>query len=100
RAAGAALADYAADNRRLQPGHLDDVPRQRLRLAPLFGAEAGVGAGRVDERDDRRGELRRHLHQTQGLPVALWVGHAEVALEILLGVPALLVADHHDRDAG
>ena len=37
------------------------------------------------------------LHQAKRLAVALGVGHAEVALEALLGVASPLVADDHDR---
>ena len=38
-----------------------------------------------------------HLHQTEGLAVAFGVGAAEIAAKVLLGVPALLLADDHDR---
>ena len=40
-------------------------------------------------------ELLGELHQAQRLAVALGLGHAEVARDLLLGVAALLVADHH-----
>ena len=99
RAAGAALADHHRDRRRGEHRHLQDVARERLGLAPLLGAEPGVGAGRVDEGDDGGGELGGESHQPEGLAVALGVRHAEVALQVLLGVPALLVPDHHHRVA-
>ena len=89
----------AADDRRRQHRHLEDVAGERLGLSALLGAEPGIGARRVDQRDDRRVEARGQLHQAQRLAVALGVRHAEVALEVLLGVAALLVADHHDRRA-
>ena len=44
-----------------------------------------------------RVEARGGLHQAQRLAVALRVRHAEVALDVLLGVAALLVPDHHHR---
>ena len=97
---GAALADHHRDGGRRQHRHLEDVPGQRLRLTALLGAEAGIGARRVDERDDRGAELGGELHEAERLPVALRVRHPEVALEILLGVPALLVTDHHHRHTG
>ena len=100
RAARAALADHHRDARRRQRRHLQDVAGQRLGLAPLLRAQAGIGARRVDQGDDRALELGGQLHQPERLPVALRVGHAEVALEVFLGVAALLVADHHDRHAG
>ena len=52
-----------------------------------------------DEGDDRGGELGGEPHQPEGLAVALRVRHAEVAFQVLLGVPALLVPDHHHRAA-
>ena len=39
----------------------------------------------------------RELHQSQRLAIALGIRHAESAIEILLGVAPLLVADHHHR---
>ena len=49
----------------------------------------------VDESQDRHLEALGHLHQAQGLAVPFRARHAEVALDLLLGVTALLVADHH-----
>jgi len=51
--------------------HLEDVATDGLRLAALFGADARVGAGRVDEAEDRQAEFFSELHQAQGLAVAL-----------------------------
>ena len=48
------------------------------------------------KRDDRQAELLGQLHAAQGLAVALGVGQAEVALDLFLGVAALVVADEHD----
>ena len=45
----------------------------------------------------RRAELGGELHQPERLAVALRVRHAEVALDVLLGVAPLLVPDHHHR---
>ena len=67
-----------------------DWPRSS---APRPGYAPGVSirvmTGRV--------ELLGELHQPERLAVALGVRHAEVALQVLLGVAALLVADHHHR---
>ena len=63
----------------------------------LLGAEAGIGAGRVDERDDGLAEPLGELHQPQRLAVSLGVRHPEVPVDLLPRVPALLVAHHHDR---
>ena len=99
RAARAAFADDGDDDRHAQPRHLVEVAADRLGLAALLGADAGIGAGRVDEREERQAELLGELHQPQRLAIALGPRHAEVAVDLLLGVAALLVADHHARDA-
>src|SRR5690606_30216275 len=67
-----------------------------LRLTPFLRADARVGARRVDQGDDRPAELVRHLHQAQRLAVPLRVRHPEVAAEVLLHVPPLLLPDDHD----
>ena len=97
RAARAALADDGDDDRHLELRHLEDVAADRLGLAALLGADAGIGARRVDEREHRQAELLGQLHQAQRLAVALGPRHAEVARRALLGVAALLVAEHHAR---
>ncbi len=75
------------------------VARDRLGLAAFLGADAGVGAGRVDEGQQRQAETLGHLHQPQRLAVALRARHAEVAPHLGLGVAALLVADDHHAAA-
>src|SRR5262249_22712190 len=68
-----------------------------LGLSPLLGVDPRVGPRRVDERQDRPAELRRELHDAQRLAVALRLCHPEVARDLLLRVPSLLVADDRDR---
>ncbi len=62
----------------------------------LLGAEAGVGAGGVDEGEDGQAEFLGELHEAEGLAVALGLGHAEVAGDLFLGVAAFLLGDDHD----
>ena len=81
----------------LERRHLDQVPRDRLALAALLGAQAGPGAWRVDEGEHRHLELLGQLHQAERLAIALGVRHAEVAPQVLARVAAALVADHHHR---
>ncbi len=97
--ARAALADDHADqrDRELQAGL--DRARDRLGLAALLGADAGMGAGRVDQRHDRQAEALGEVHQAHRLAVAFGVRHAEVVAHPALGVGALLVADHDQRAA-
>ncbi len=99
RPAAAAFAGDGHDDRHGQLGHLAQVVGDGLGLAPLLGADAGVGAGRVDEGDDRPPELLGLAHEAERLAVALGVGHAEVAPQVLLHVAALLLADDHDGRA-
>ena len=80
-----------------QPRHLAQVAGDRLGLAALLGVEARVGARRVHEAEDRPAELRGELHHAQRLAIALGLRHAEVAVDLLLGVAALLVADDRHR---
>src|SRR5487761_2180557 len=58
-------------------------------------ADAGVGAGRVDEREQRKPEFLGELHQAQRLAVTLGARHAEIAVDLLLGIAALLLAEDH-----
>src|SRR5262245_10723665 len=95
RAAGAAFADDGAQDRHAQLGHGIEVAADRFRLAALLGPDARIRARRVHEREYRHAELLGELHQPQGLAVALGLGHAEIAENLLLGVAPLLVADHH-----
>src|SRR3546814_16409491 len=73
-----------------------DGARDRLRLAALLGADAGIGAGGVYQGDDRQAEPLRQAHEALRLALALRAGHAEVVLHPAVDVGALLVADDHD----
>src|SRR5229473_4129038 len=98
-AARAALADDGGNDRRAERRHLHEIARDRLGLTALLGAEPGIRAGRVHQGDDGRTELLGQMHEAQRLAITLGVGHPEVAVQILLGVAALLVPDHHDAHA-
>src|SRR5690606_12386204 len=96
RAAGAALADNDTQDRRGQPRHHRQILRDRLGDAALLTVDTGIGAGRIDQRDDRQFETLRRLHQTQRLAVALRLRHAEIAFYLFLHAAAFLLRDHHD----
>ena len=68
-------------------------------LAPLLGLQTGIGAGGIDEGENRAAELLRLLHEPQGLAVALRPRHAEVAGQIFLQGLALPGADDGDGTA-
>ena len=83
-------------DRRRQPRHLQHVGGDELGLAALLGADAGIGAGRVDQADDRQTKLGRQLHLLERLAIALGMGAAVEALAAFLERVALLMADEHD----
>ncbi len=95
-AAGAAFADDDADDGDFEAGHFAEVDGDGFGDAAFFGADAGVGAGGIDEGDDGEVEFFGELHFGEGLAVAFGVGAAEVAGDFFLGVAALVVADEHD----
>ena len=97
RATGTALADHHADHRYPQPAHLEQVAGDGLALSTLLGADAGIGPRRVDEGQYRQPEALGQLHQSQRLAIAFRARHAEVAVNLLLGVAPFLMADHQYR---
>ena len=63
RTTRAAFADNGRDHRNPNLGHHVQVAANGLRLAALLGANAGIGARRVDEGEKRQTELFRRFHQ-------------------------------------
>ena len=96
RAAAAAFADDHADDRRGQARHLIHVLGDHPGLPALLGADPGVGARRIDERDHRQSVLCRQPHLGHRLAVALGVRTAEEAGGPFLVRSSLLVTDHQD----
>ena len=64
-------------------------------LAALFRTDAGLGAGGVDEGDDRDAEFLGVFHEALGFAVALGTGHTEVAAQVFAGIATFLMADDH-----
>ena len=87
------------DHRHFQHRHLTQVERNRFGHAAFLGLNTGKGRRGVDETDDRPAELLRHLHGAQRLAITVGPGVTEVTVDLLLGITALLVPDHHDRRA-
>ncbi len=79
--------------------HLGLRAGDRAALSVLLGGDARVRARRVDERDERELEPLGDLHDPHRLVVALGIRHPELAVEPLLDVASLLVADERDRAA-
>ena len=78
-----------------QNHHLAQVHRDGLRDVPLLRPNARISPRRVDQRDDRQPELVRQPHQPQRFAIAFRMRRAEIAQDVLLGVPAFLRANHH-----
>ena len=97
RAAAPALADHRRDywDRNAEPIH--DRVRDRGGDAALFSAGSGIGAGRVDQRDDRKTELRRVVGEPKRLAVTLGMHHPPVPRHALFEAAALLVAEEDRR---
>ena len=96
RPTAASLADDRRDDRHGGLRHGREARADRLALPALFGADAGISARGVDERQDREPEPRRHLVHAERLAVALRVRLPEVARHLVLRAPALLVPDDDD----
>src|SRR3974377_996845 len=73
--------------------------RDRFCLAAFLGADAGIGAGGVHQRDDRDVETVGHFQQSHGFAIALRSRHAEIVLDAALGIGTLPVADDADAFA-
>ena len=97
RPPAAALPHHVHDDGGGQARHLAQVVGDGFRLPALLGVRARVGSLRVHEGEDGTAELGRDLHHAQRLSVALRLGHPEVAVDLLLGVAPLLMADHGHR---
>src|SRR5690606_15674384 len=97
RTAGTALANDCRDDRRFQARHHTQVPGNGLALVALLGIDARIGAGSIDEGQDRQLEALGHFHQAASLAIALGTRHAEVAAYLLAYFTPLLVTDHHYR---
>ena len=79
-----------------EPGHFQEVSCDRFSLAPFLSADARVGAGRINQCDDREAELLGQLHAAEGFAVSLRVRQAKIAADLFLGIAAFMVADEHD----
>src|SRR5262249_28819562 len=69
----------------------------RTALAVLLGRDTGIRTRRVHERDQRKAVSVRQLHRAHRLAVSLGMRGAEVAVDAVLDVAPLLLADERDR---
>ena len=97
RAARHALADDGGDERHLQRQALFGRARDGFGLPAFFGAEPGIGAGRIGEGQHRQTETVGQIEEPDGLAIALGHRHAEIVFEAALGVVALFMAEQRDR---
>ncbi|OPZ11974.1 MAG: hypothetical protein BWZ07_01633 [Alphaproteobacteria bacterium ADurb.BinA280] len=99
RASGPAFTNHRADHRNAQFRHFQQIAGDGFGLAAFFRADAGIRAGGVDEGQQRQTEALGQLHDAQGFAVALRAWHAEVALDLGLGIATFLMPDDRDRAA-
>ena len=97
-AARTPFANYGTDDRNSECRHLEQVAGDSLALPPLFRIDARVGAGGIDQANNRYIETFSQLHQTQCLAVTLGSRHAEIAVDFLLRITAFLMPDNHHRN--
>ena len=76
-----------------QSRHLAQIVGDGLGLPALFRMDAGVGAVGIDQGEDRAAEFFRKLHHPDRFAIALRMRRAEVAVDALLHVAALLGGD-------
>src|SRR5271169_710279 len=80
-----------------KPRHLPQVSRDGFRLPALFGVNPRISSRRINERKNRPAKLRCKLHDAERLAIAFRLRLAKVALQTLLGIAALLVANNGHR---
>ena len=93
--AAGAFANHNTDNGHTQGGHFKEVAGNGFSLTTLFRFQSGTGTGGVYECNNRFIKFLGQFHQAKGLSVTFGVGHAEIAVLPLLGIPALLLANDH-----
>jgi hypothetical protein len=91
------FADDGRDDGHAQFSHRVKIVADCLGLTALFRVDARIGSRRIDEGEHRQIELFRQLHQPERLAIPLGTWHAEIAVDLVLGVAPLLMADHHAR---
>src|SRR5439155_2032137 len=92
-AARSAFPDDHRDERNPEPQTAIGRARYRLRLSAFLRIDAGIGAGGIDEGENRDPEAVGGLHETHRLAVAFRTRHAEIMLEPCLRIMALLLTD-------
>ena len=97
RAAGTTLAADDHHDGCIKQRHFAQVQRDGFRHAALLGFHTGVGRRRIDKHNHRPSKLGGQLHHPQRLAIPLRFRVAEVPVNLLLGVAALLVPDDKDR---
>src|SRR5438067_2088607 len=85
--------DHRSDDRNPDAEPFHDRVRDRRRDAALLRARSGIRPRRVDQRDDRKPELRGVMGKPQRFAVALGVHHPPVPGHALFHAAALLVAE-------
>src|SRR5438067_5141574 len=91
-----AATAFARDSRNdwnFETSHFTQVMGNGFGLASLFGPQTGVSSGGVDKSEDGAPEFFGKLHSANCFAVAFRIRHAEIAIDLLLGVAGLLMAN-------
>ena len=83
---GAAFADDNGDKRHTQLQAFIRTSRNGFRLPALFGTNARISPGRINQRDNRQVETLGNIHNADGLAVPFGPRHAEIMLQSALRV--------------
>ena len=77
--------------------HLAQIEGDGFSLTSLFSVDPRVRTGSINERHDGTAELLGNFHDAQRLAVAFGLWHPEIAIQLLLGIPSLLMTDQAHR---
>ena len=96
RATGATLTNDGTDDGHTQACHFIKIAADRFGLATLFSTNPRVCARGINECHDGNAKLFGQFHQAQCLAITFRAWHAEIAINLFLGVASLLMTNHHD----
>src|SRR5438874_4072868 len=84
------------DNRNSQTHHLAEIAGDGFGLAPFLCPKARVRTRCVYKGEYSSTKLFRDLHRAQSFTVPFWIGHAKIAVNLLLGIARFLVPNDHN----
>src|SRR5271165_5623395 len=92
--AGTTFTDHCGNYGCAQKHHFTQIHCNRFRDMSFFGSDSRVSPRRVNQRDHRKAKPFPKPHDTERLPVSFRVCAPEIASNILLRIPTLLMRDN------